>query len=82
MCNDRDIRKKRKRTTRKWQTLMLRLSKLVCVVPFCHAGEMICICKGQIYEKKSKKGTRDLPEEHTRYINLISTLGPEMSQEK
>jgi len=37
---------------------------------------------GQIYEKKSKKGARDVPEEHTRYINLISILGPEMSQEK
>lgn len=40
------------------------------------------IRKGQIYEKKSKKGARDVPEEHTRYVNLISTLGPEMSQEK
>ena len=38
--------------------------------------------QGQIYEKKSKKGARDVPEEHTRYVNLISMLGPEMSQEK
>ncbi|KAG6849780.1 hypothetical protein H0H93_005165, partial [Arthromyces matolae] len=37
---------------------------------------------GQIYEKKSKKNPRDATEEHSRYINLISTLGPEISQEK
>ncbi|TFK40415.1 hypothetical protein BDQ12DRAFT_734393 [Crucibulum laeve] len=37
---------------------------------------------GQVYEKKSKKKTTDVTEEHARYINLISTLGPEVSQEK
>ncbi|KIJ67007.1 hypothetical protein HYDPIDRAFT_174282 [Hydnomerulius pinastri MD-312] len=37
---------------------------------------------GQTYEKKSKKGARDTSEEHARYINLLSVLGPEMSQEK
>lgn len=37
---------------------------------------------GQIYEKKSKKGTPEVAEEHTRYVNLINTLGPQMSQEK
>ncbi|KAJ6494870.1 hypothetical protein C8R47DRAFT_1012168 [Mycena vitilis] len=37
---------------------------------------------GQIYEKKSKKNPRDSADEHARYINLISTLGPEISQEK
>ncbi|KIM39796.1 hypothetical protein M413DRAFT_446723 [Hebeloma cylindrosporum] len=37
---------------------------------------------GQIYEKKSKKKTADVNEEHARYINLINTLGPEVSQEK
>ncbi|KAH7928095.1 hypothetical protein BV22DRAFT_1031095 [Leucogyrophana mollusca] len=37
---------------------------------------------GQTYEKKSKKSARDAGEEHARYINLISVLGPEMSQEK
>ncbi|PFH53012.1 hypothetical protein AMATHDRAFT_55922 [Amanita thiersii Skay4041] len=36
----------------------------------------------QAYEKKSKKNTRDAAEEHARYINLISTLGPEISQDK
>ncbi|KAF9532511.1 hypothetical protein CPB83DRAFT_625353 [Crepidotus variabilis] len=37
---------------------------------------------GQAYEKKSKKKTTDASEEHSRYIHLISTLGPEISQEK
>ncbi|KAJ7019925.1 hypothetical protein C8F04DRAFT_1146197 [Mycena alexandri] len=37
---------------------------------------------GQIYEKKSKKNPRDSADEHARYINLISSLGPEISQEK
>ncbi|EAU85615.2 hypothetical protein CC1G_06328 [Coprinopsis cinerea okayama7 len=37
---------------------------------------------GQLYEKKSKKKSFDASEEHARYINLISTLGPEISQDK
>ncbi|KAH0833013.1 hypothetical protein J3R83DRAFT_11998 [Lanmaoa asiatica] len=37
---------------------------------------------GQAYEKKSKKGAKDAGEEHARYINLLSVIGPEMSQEK
>ncbi|TFK20301.1 hypothetical protein FA15DRAFT_673622 [Coprinopsis marcescibilis] len=37
---------------------------------------------GQSYEKKSKKKGVDASEEHARYINLINTLGPEISQEK
>ncbi|KAL4064444.1 hypothetical protein V8B97DRAFT_332494 [Scleroderma yunnanense] len=37
---------------------------------------------GQLYEKKSKKGTRDASEEHARYIQLLSVVGPEMSQSK
>ncbi|KDR76296.1 hypothetical protein GALMADRAFT_279447 [Galerina marginata CBS 339.88] len=37
---------------------------------------------GQAFEKKSKKKTVDASEEHAKYINLISTLGPEVSQEK
>lgn len=40
------------------------------------------IFQGQTYEKKSKKKATDAGEEHARYINLISTLGPEVSQEK
>ncbi|KIY64164.1 hypothetical protein CYLTODRAFT_493329 [Cylindrobasidium torrendii FP15055 ss-10] len=37
---------------------------------------------GQLYEKKSKKSPREANDEHARYINLISALGPEISQEK
>lgn len=37
---------------------------------------------GMLYEKKSKRSTRDAEDEHARYINLLSTLGPEISQEK
>lgn len=37
---------------------------------------------GQTYEKKSRKNTRDATEEHARYINLISILGPEISKDK
>ncbi|THH08911.1 hypothetical protein EW145_g2368, partial [Phellinidium pouzarii] len=37
---------------------------------------------GQTYEKKAKKKDRDAVEEHTRYVNLLSAIGPEMSQEK
>lgn len=37
---------------------------------------------GQAYEKKAKKNARDVGEEHARYVNLLSVLGPEMSQEK
>ncbi|KAH8093709.1 hypothetical protein BXZ70DRAFT_1010307 [Cristinia sonorae] len=37
---------------------------------------------GQLYEKKSKKNPRDAQEEHTRYVTLLSVLGPEVSQEK
>lgn len=37
---------------------------------------------GQLYEKKSKKSPRDAQEEHTRYITLLSVLGPEVTQEK
>ncbi len=37
---------------------------------------------GQLYEKKVKKNPADAVEEHTRYMNLLSSLGPEISQEK
>ncbi|KIM84097.1 hypothetical protein PILCRDRAFT_818398 [Piloderma croceum F 1598] len=37
---------------------------------------------GQTYEKKSKKNARDANDEHGRYINLISSLAPEISQLK
>ncbi|KAL5525506.1 hypothetical protein ACEPAG_6842 [Sanghuangporus baumii] len=37
---------------------------------------------GLAYEKKAKKKDRDAGEEHTRYVNLLSVVGPEMSQER
>ncbi|ESK94678.1 hypothetical protein Moror_14314 [Moniliophthora roreri MCA 2997] len=37
---------------------------------------------GQVYERRSKKNPREANDEHARYINLISTVGPEISQEK
>ncbi|KAF9445478.1 hypothetical protein P691DRAFT_777553 [Macrolepiota fuliginosa MF-IS2] len=37
---------------------------------------------GLTYEKKSKKRAGDSQEEHSRYIQLISMLGPEITQEK
>jgi hypothetical protein len=37
---------------------------------------------GQLYEKKAKRGAVDATEEHNRYIHLLNTLGPEMSQMK
>ncbi|TFK79935.1 hypothetical protein K466DRAFT_504748 [Polyporus arcularius HHB13444] len=37
---------------------------------------------GQMYERKAKKNPRDAADEHTRYINLLSTLGPEVNREK
>ena len=37
---------------------------------------------GQLYEKKAKKSPRDAQEEHTRYITLLSSLGPEVAQDK
>jgi hypothetical protein len=37
---------------------------------------------GQLYEKKAKRNASDAPEEHNRYMNLLNTLGPEISQSK
>ena len=37
---------------------------------------------GQLYEKKVKRNAIDAAEEHNRYINLLNTLGPEISQTK
>ncbi|KAG5645935.1 hypothetical protein DXG03_004724 [Asterophora parasitica] len=47
-----------------------------------NANTRIKQAEGQVYEKKSKKNPRDATEEHARYINLITALGPEISQEK
>ncbi|KAI0028981.1 hypothetical protein K488DRAFT_89187 [Vararia minispora EC-137] len=37
---------------------------------------------GMAYEKRAKKNVYDAAEEHTRYIALLSSLGPEITQEK
>ena len=37
---------------------------------------------GQMYERKVKKNPEDAAEEHNRYISLLSSLGPEITQEK
>ncbi|KAI0688214.1 hypothetical protein BC835DRAFT_1373530 [Cytidiella melzeri] len=37
---------------------------------------------GQTYEKKVKKNPANAAEEHTRYMNVLGTLGPEISQAK
>ncbi|KAH9933642.1 uncharacterized protein BXZ73DRAFT_46315 [Epithele typhae] len=37
---------------------------------------------GQLYERKAKKNPREAADEHTRYINLLSALGPEVNREK
>jgi hypothetical protein len=35
-----------------------------------------------LYEKKAKRNASDALDEHNRYINLLTTLGPEISQNK
>ena len=37
---------------------------------------------GQVYERNVKKNPQDAAEEHNRYIQLLSTLGPEITAEK
>ncbi|KAH9917232.1 uncharacterized protein B0H18DRAFT_1035105 [Fomitopsis serialis] len=37
---------------------------------------------GQLYEKKAKKNPQDAADEHARYMNILTTLGPEINQEK
>ncbi|TDL25824.1 hypothetical protein BD410DRAFT_826407 [Rickenella mellea] len=37
---------------------------------------------GQAYEKKAKRKDRDAGDEHARYVHILSTIGPEMSQDK
>ena len=47
-----------------------------------HISDQAAKQAGQIYELKSKKNPRDAADEHTRYINLLSALGPEVNREK
>ena len=37
---------------------------------------------GQMYEKNVKRNPADAAEEHSRYITLLSSLGPEITQDK
>jgi len=60
---------------------MLESSKLVCQVAF-RIYMVSDIYLGQAYEKKAKQKQRDVGEEHTRYVALLNSLGPEMQQEK
>jgi hypothetical protein len=48
-------------------------------------GAIACastLASGQSYEKKAKRNAIDASEEHNRHINLLNTLGPEISQAK
>ena len=45
----------------------------------------VCALKlalGLLYEKKAKRNAIDASEEHNRYMNLLNTLGPGISQAK
>ena len=45
-------------------------------------GTIACaltLASGQSYEKKAKRNAIDASEEHNRYINLLNTLGDDMS---
>jgi len=72
-------RKKRRCMTTNCPLLTPRLSKQVSIGDTLYASLTLA---GMAYEKKSKRKTLDATEEHTRYMNLISTLGPEVTQEK
>ncbi|TFY62184.1 hypothetical protein EVJ58_g4025 [Rhodofomes roseus] len=37
---------------------------------------------GQSYEKKAKRNPQDAADEHARYMHILTTLGPEINQEK
>jgi hypothetical protein len=43
---------------------------------------ILTLALGLLYEKKAKRNAIDASEEHNRYINLLNTLGPEISQAK
>jgi hypothetical protein len=56
-----------------------RQVRLCCVELVARA---LMLAPGQLYEKKAKRNAIDASEEHNRYINLLNTLGPEISQAK
>jgi ATP/ADP translocase len=75
-------RKKRRYTMRRCQLQMQKSNKLVSLRLNFVLSNLTFGLVGQIYEKKAKKRASDANEEHARYINLINTLGPEISQDK
>ena len=75
------LRRKRKRMTTRLPRPTHASSKLVCTTVctfFSHSHAV----EGMAYEKKAKKNAYDAVDEHTRYITLLSTIGPEITQEK
>lgn len=38
--------------------------------------------QGQAYEKKAKRKDRDAVDEHSRYVAVLNSVGPEMSKDK
>ena len=78
-------RKRRSCTTRRSRTPTPRSNK---PVPFSLSlGQPWCDVlnlgrTGQLYEKKVKKNSYDAVEEHARYIHLLTSIGPEVAQEK
>lgn len=65
-----------------FQLQALGSSKLVISQKYRHAKGFANPMLGQQYERKAKKKDLSAAEEHTRYVNLLSAVGPEMSQEK
>lgn len=65
-----------------FQLQTLGSSKLVGSCRCTFAKNWLNLMLGQQYERKAKKKDLSAAEEHTRYVNLLSVVGPEMSQEK
>lgn len=75
-------RKKRRLTTRGSQMPTRKSSRQVRLRRVELSPYVLTPVPGQSYEKKAKRNAIDAAEEHNRYINLLNTLGPEISQTK
>jgi hypothetical protein len=63
--------------------LILKLNKPVCLFYRIYDYHKLSFyASGINYERKVKKNARDAAEEHTRYLSLLGTVGPELTQEK
>ena len=73
------MRRSRTPTPRSNKPVHFSLSLSLChgVVRRAESGRT-----GQLYEKKVKKNSYDAVEEHARYMHLLTSIGPEVSQEK